>query len=267
MRNFGNDPFQSPFGEGSAAARKAGVRTLLIAAAITIALYFVPYAGYVTYPIRLLVTFIHEGSHALMALLTGSPVEAIAIMPDGSGVTLTRPNNIISSLLTSSAGYLGATLYGAILVGLLRRGISGRRLLFGTAIAVGLVTLGALKGIVWPGSWGLPGVNLFGLGFALFWGVILTLGLLLASKKLPQDMADWAAAFIGVQCVLNALFDLHTLFGLSVGTMAQTDARNMEQMTLLPAPLWAGLWIVMSLGMLLFVLRPEKSPRRVPALR
>ena len=265
MRKFGNDSFHSPFGEGSATAKQAGVRTLLIAAAITIALYFIPYAGYITYPIRLLVTFIHEGAHALMAIVTGSPVEAIGIMPNGSGVTLTRPVSYISSLLTSSAGYLGAMLFGAMTIALLRKGIAGRRLLLGTAVAVGLVTMGAVKGIVWPGSWGM--VDPFGLFFALFWGFVLTVGLLIAAKKLPRDMADWTAAFIGVQCVLNALFDLNTLFSLSVGTGAHTDARNMEQLTLLPAPLWAGLWIVLSLGMLLFVLRPERAPRGVNAYR
>jgi hypothetical protein len=264
MRNYTSASLHSPFGEGSAAAKAAGVRSLLLAAAITIALYFIPYASYITYPIRLLVTFIHEGAHALMALLTGSPVEAIAVMPNGSGVTLTRPAGWLPNVLISSAGYLGATLFGAILVGLLRKGVAGKRLLITTAIAIALVTLGALKGILWPLSW-VGGVDVFGLFFALIWGVVLTGGLFLAATKLPKEAADWTASFIGVQCVLNALFDLQTLFGLSVSTGAQTDARNMESLTLLPAPVWAVVWIVMSFAILWFVLRPER--KRTSVLR
>ncbi|GAB4463247.1 MAG: hypothetical protein OHK0029_31590 [Armatimonadaceae bacterium] len=257
--------FNSPFAEGSASARAAGVRSLLIACVITFALYFIPYAGYVTYPIRILVTFIHEGAHALMALLTGSTVDAIAVMPNGSGVTLSRtpigPAGWLPNMLISSAGYLGATLYGAILVWMLRRGMEGRKLLLMTGIAVALVTLGAVKGLAWPPAW-VAGASPFGLMFALFWGVLLTAGLLIGAKKLPRDGANWLASFVGVQCVLNALFDLRTLFDLSVGTSAHTDARNMEALTLLPAPIWAALWIVMSLAILLFVLRPERASRR-----
>ncbi|MEA2172911.1 MAG: hypothetical protein QOD00_503, partial [Blastocatellia bacterium] len=40
------------------------VRTLLIAAALSIALWFIPYVGFLTYPFNIFVTFIHEGGHA-----------------------------------------------------------------------------------------------------------------------------------------------------------------------------------------------------------
>jgi len=42
--------------------------TLLIATAISVVLWFVPYAEVLTYPFRIFVTFIHEGGHALAAL-------------------------------------------------------------------------------------------------------------------------------------------------------------------------------------------------------
>jgi hypothetical protein len=254
MRTNWSDPFaaQSP------TARADAVRTLLIAAAVTIVLSLIPYAGFITYPIRLLVTFIHEGSHALMAILTGGAVQAISVSPDGSGLTTSRLPMGLSPLLVASAGYLGASLFGAALIGLLRRGASGNRLLLVTAIAVGLVTLGVLGGIF--NAWGHPP---FAVLFALFWGVVLTAGLFIASRKMDAKTAGWAAAFIGVQCTLNALFDLKTLFALSVHTGAQTDAMNMARMTLIPAPVWAAFWMALSIGMLWFVLRPSRTPRGV----
>ena len=44
--------------------------TLLLAATISIILWFIPFAEILTYPFRLFVTFIHEGGHAIAAMLT-----------------------------------------------------------------------------------------------------------------------------------------------------------------------------------------------------
>ena len=240
----------NPFSGGSPAERAGAVRMLLAACALTIALYFIPYAGYATYPLRLLVTFIHEGSHALMCLLTGGMVRSIAIEPDGSGLTQTLGG---FGPLISSAGYLGATLYGALLIGLLRRGVGGRPLLLATGVCVGLATLGVLGGLA------AFSFNIFG----LLWGVALTAALVFAGLRLSPAVAGWVVAFIGVQCALNALFDLRTLFTLSVTSATPTDAMNMQRMTWIPAPVWATLWIITALALLWYVLR---SGRRV-ALR
>jgi hypothetical protein len=50
---------------------KPQVWLLLIATAITVVLWFLPYGNLIVYPIRLFVTFIHYSCNALMALLTG----------------------------------------------------------------------------------------------------------------------------------------------------------------------------------------------------
>jgi len=47
---------------------KPQVILLIIATVITIVLWFIPFADYLVYPIRLFVTFIHEASHALIAV-------------------------------------------------------------------------------------------------------------------------------------------------------------------------------------------------------
>jgi hypothetical protein len=176
------------------------VRNLLLAAVLTVALYFIPYAGFVTYPIRLLVTFIHEGSHALAALLTGGMPHMMAIQPDGSGVTYTSGG---WGAAISTAGYLGATLYGAVLIAALRRGVPGSKLMTVTGVIVGLMTVLLTR-------------NLFG----FFWGALLCVGLIAGGRKLSTEAAAWGAGFIGVQCVLNALFDLRTLFDLTVAEAA-----------------------------------------------
>src|SRR3954452_21654484 len=87
--------------------------TLLVAAALSIALWFIPFAEVLTYPFRIFVTFIHEGGHALAALLTGNSVSSLTIAMNGNGETYTTHGGLFSQMLISSAGYLGAMSFGA----------------------------------------------------------------------------------------------------------------------------------------------------------
>jgi hypothetical protein len=220
----------------NATLQQTTVRNLLLAGLLTIALYFIPYAGFITYPLRLLITFIHEGSHALAAVLTGGMAHYMQIQPDGSGVTYTSGG---WGMVISSAGYLGATLYGAVLIASLRRGVPGRTLLTLTGVLVGLMTVLLTRNV-----------------FGFFWGALLTMGLVIGGRKLSSEAAAWGTGFIGIQFILNALFDLRTLFDLTVQGSDKNDAANMAHMTLIPAPFWAGLWIVTAFVMLAFVLGP-----------
>src|ERR1044071_1534211 len=93
-------------------------RTLLIATAISVALWFIPFAWVLTYPFQLFVTFIHEGGHALAAVLTGNSVRSLSVSLDTSGLTetLTPQGSLFSQLFISSAGYIGAMAFGALLL-------------------------------------------------------------------------------------------------------------------------------------------------------
>ncbi len=213
------------------------VRTLLGATILALVLSFVPYANIALYPFRLFVTFIHEGGHALAALLTGNSVTSLVIASDGSGEVMATQSGLSDGLLISSAGYLGATLYGALLLFLLRHKVAERVILLATAAFIGLMTL----------RFGYANI------FTLFWGLLLSGALILAAKHAGARAANFVLSFVAVQCVLNALFDLRTLLNLSTpsSVVVHTDALNMAQATGIPALFWAALWI----GISLFVLR------------
>ncbi|MGC4046323.1 MAG: M50 family metallopeptidase [Armatimonas sp.] len=221
---------------------KLATRNILLAALATLAVSFIPYAGFVTYPLRILVTFIHEGSHALATVLTGGMVVGMGVSADGSGLTLSRGG---LGMIISSAGYLGATLFGAVLLQLLRKGIDPRKLLLVTGVAVAIMGLLCVGGMMHL---------MQGSVFGLICAAILAPALLFGGLKLSREAAGFAAGLIGVQCVLNALFDLRTLFLLSATSGTHTDAQNMQSYTLIPAIVWATLWIVMALGILVGVL-------------
>lgn len=218
------------------APSRAALHTLLLACAATVALWFVPFASLLLYPLRLFVTFIHEGSHALAAVLTGGVARQIFIQSDASGVTETGGG---WGIVIVMAGYLGATAYGAGMLTLARRPGAAR-------LALGLS--GAM----------VAGLDLLLVrnGFAFGWGIAIGAGLLVAARRLSGRAAELTAMFLGVQCVANALFDLKTLVGLSAPRGPVSDAVLMSQIIPLPPVVWAVLWSVLSLGILLAALRP-----------
>lgn len=204
-------------------------KLLVLASLLTLVLWFIPFAGLVTYPIRLLVTFLHETGHALAALATFGGVNRVALDWSGSGVTFTKGG---WGLLISSAGYLTTTIYGSGLLLLLRRQRNAKAAAIGTGALLLLIT--ALFGgniVAW-----LAGL--------LFGGGCLLLGL----KGNPK-VVHFCMSFLAVQCLLNAFYDLRALLYLSAFDPAfPTDARNMSEATsgLLPPVVWALGWAMLS---------------------
>src|SRR3989441_4768869 len=141
------------------------VMTLLLAAILSIALWFIPFAEILSYPFRIFVTFIHEGGHAIAALLTGNSVQSLSIAMNGSGETYTTQGGMFSQMLVSSAGYLGAMTYGALLLVMIRRAVAARVVLLASGVLIFGLTMifGLFKPIV-AGSWG----SLTGIPFTLF---------------------------------------------------------------------------------------------------
>jgi hypothetical protein len=233
------------------------LKLLLIATVITIALWFLPYIGVVTYPIRLFVTFIHEGSHVLAALMTGGSVQSLTISADGSGVVYSVPSGWLGSLLTSSAGYLGSTAFGVMLLLLMRKAFSAKKILFGSAAFIAVMTL--LFGILSPlwNAFSLQ-VGFLSIAFTVLTGIALTTGLFALGKYASEKTANFAVAFLAIQCLLNAIFDLKTLFFINspIGGMdLQNDATNMADATGIPSFVWVLIWIGISVVMISLGLR------------
>ena len=227
--------------------------TLLIAATISVVLWFIPFAEFLTYPFRIFVTFIHEGGHAIAALLTGNSVQSLSVAMNASGETYTTQGGLFSQVFISSAGYLGTMLFGALLLILIRKSVAARLVLLGSAIFVFTLTMiyGLFKPLFVSGAWS-------GIPFTLFAGLFLTVGLFLVARFASRKVASFFVSFLAVQCVLNALFDLKTVFFLSVplsGVTPMTDAVNMSRFTGIPAIFWAVMWIGLALGILWFAMR------------
>ena len=226
--------------------------TLLIAATISVVLWFIPFAEFLTYPFRIFVTFIHEGGHALAALLTGNSVASLSVATNASGETYTTYGGLFSQVLISSAGYLGSMAFGVLLLVLIRKTVAARIVLLGCAVFIFGLTMiyGLIKPIFWINAWA-------GIPFTVLAGIILSIGLFLIARFASAKVATFFVSFLAVQSVLNALTDLKTVFFLSspFEPTVHTDAMNMQQATGIPAIFWTVLWIALALGFLWFAMR------------
>ncbi|MEP6911905.1 MAG: M50 family metallopeptidase [bacterium] len=227
-------------------------KILLFAAAISIVLWFIPFAELLTYPFRIFVTFIHEGGHAIAALLTGNSVESLSIATNASGETYTTQGGTISQMFVASAGYLSSMTFGAVLLVLIRKAVAARVVLIGSAVLI--LTLTLIYGVFKPV---LSGVAWSGIPFTLLAGTSLVVGLILIAKYAGGRLATFFVSFLAVQCILNALLDLKTVFFLSTpfAPSVPTDAVNMANATGIPALAWAIIWIGIALGILAITMR------------
>ena len=225
---------------------------LLVAAALSVLLWFIPFAEVLTYPFRIFVTFIHEGGHAIAALLTGNSVESLSIATNASGETYTTQGATISQMFVSSAGYLGSITFGALLLVLIRKAVAARIVLVSSAVLISALTI--IYGLIKPA---VSGVVTSSLPFTILAGTVLSVGLVLVAKYARARVATFFVSFLAVQCVLNALLDLKTIFFLSspFAPTVPTDALNMAAATGIPALVWAVLWIALSFGILAMAMR------------
>jgi hypothetical protein len=231
---------------------KASFKLLVFASLLTLGLWFIPFAGVITYPIRLFVTYMHEIGHALAALVTFGGVNRVALDWSGSGVTFTQGG---LGLLISSAGYLTTTLYGSALLLILRRQRNAKLAAMGTGALLLMITA------------------LFG-GNIVAWlaGLVFGAGCVLLGLKGRPKLVHFCMSFLAVQCLLNAFYDLRTVLYLSAFDPGfPTDARNMSEATggFLPPVIWAAGWALLSVGVvagtLLIYYRSLRERASLPA--
>lgn len=232
---------------------------LLVATVISIGLwliskYLFPSLGFVVYPLQLFATFIHEGSHVLATVLTGNSVQSLTVSPDTSGVVWSESSGWFSQLLISSAGYIGTTAFGTLLLVWMRYNFSSRNALYFSSAFVGIMTI--IFGLL------MPIFNVFSLQvtlgsviFTVISGAVLAAGLFALARYGSLKWVNFGLAFLAVQCLLNALFSLVNLFFITATTDMHSDAVNMAKYTGVPSIFWVFLWIGISIAMISVGLR------------
>ena len=191
------------------------------------------------YPFKLLVVLMHESGHAAATLLAGGSVDRIQISPDEGGVTLSRyAPSLLRSIFISSAGYVGSTVSGCVLLWTAARSKEGRWPLIALAAWCALVAVLYVR----------DGFTLVFVG-----GCALALGLLarLGAPLLRRGVLVFLAAFSCCYALYDIRDDLLHLQSRSGGS----DADALARATFIPAIVWGVAWGLLSIALVALTLR------------
>jgi len=215
--------------------RQRSLVIALIAFVIVFVLWNIPLFGFILYPFRLFVTFVHESGHAVAALITGGRVGSLTVFPNGSGVTFTMNG---ARWLILPAGYLGATLFGALLFYFTNTVPFPKTI--SLILAIFLVAITLLYTSILSTAW------IVGIGSAL---ILLALWRF-ADRSVNLLVLDILAILTG----LNAVLDLVGLIGFSYAMMGEVRndaaAFSAEITPIIPPAIWVIVWALLAIIML-----------------
>jgi hypothetical protein len=233
----GGRPTMQTFKQSSMQAGGVNVgAALLVALVLSFLLWLVPGASLVLLPIHPYLTFVHEGWHALIAVLTGGHVSSVHIFGiTGGGVTGISGG---ATLLIAGAGYVGSAVTGAVFLALLRHPSALRFAAFVQYCWLAVVA------VLWDHD-----LNAW-LYLLLFGAVLMVL-----ATRLPERWFAIIMGFLALQLSLAVLGDLRTLLVLSAFSSTHSDALLAASVSHLPALLWALVWAAISGLLLLWSLR------------
>ena len=197
-----------------------------------LALVFSLWQTPVVVPLKILVVFLHELSHAIAAWLTGGSVEQISISAAQGGFAVTRGGNSFAIL---SAGYLGSLLIGVALLMTALRSQADR-----TATAL----LGAVLLLVTI----LYVRDIFAALFCASAGIIL----LATARFLGHTTNDMVLRVIGLSSLIYVPYDIFddTIARASLSSDARMLAVEFGGTTMM----WGALWLLISSGVILWCL-------------
>ncbi len=191
-----------------------------------IALVFALWSTPIVLPLKILVVFLHELSHALATWATGGSVQEMSISAQQGGHVISRGG---SRFLILSAGYIGSLLIGvALLLAALRT--RADRAVVGLFGVVTLIIAALYMREVFP------------FVFCAATGA----GMLAMARYLSHDINDMVLRIIGLSSLIYVPFDI---FDDTIARSAQrSDAYMLAQEFGGPTMLWGGLWLVLSGG-------------------
>jgi hypothetical protein len=182
------------------------------------------------YPLKLLVVFFHESSHALATLLTGGSVKELIINKDQGGHVISQGGN---RFIILSAGYIGSLLWGVVIYLASVKSRYDKTIMTVLSISIIIITVVLSRSLF---SW------LFGL---------LTGGaMLLMAKYLAEQYNDFTLRVIGLTSMMYAPLDIYS--DTISRSHLQSDAYLLADYIGGTTLLWGGLWIIISVVVIFY---------------
>jgi len=185
------------------------------------------------YPLKLLVVFFHESSHALAVLVTGGDVKEMEIVAQAGGHVVSVGGN---RFFTLTAGYLGSLLWGMVIFIIAVSSNFDRWLMAFLGLVLIVITV-------------VYGSNSFVMIFGISMGVIL----LASAKFLSVAINDLLLRLIGVTSMLYVPLDIYS--DTIERSHLKSDAFMLAEEFGGSAVMWGWLWLIVSITLIIVCLR------------
>jgi sensor histidine kinase YesM len=187
----------------------------------------------VLYPLKLLVVFFHESSHALATVLTGGEVKAFEINHEQGGYVISKGGN---RFIILSSGYLGSLLWGLIIYVASVQSLYDKVLMGCLGISIILIT-----------------VLLSSSYFSLLFGLMSGVGMLVIARFLANSYNDFLLRLLGLTSMMYAPLDIYS--DTISRSHLQSDAYMLAEHTGGATIMWGGIWIIISLILIYYCLK------------
>lgn len=232
----------------TSASPPSPLRAWALALLVSLLLWNLPFGGLLLYPFKLLATWLHELSHAVMMVVTQVGFDHMVIYRDCSGIAYAKSaGGPVARPLVAAAGYMGTPLIGGIVLVLAS---SPRRARWILLIMGGALALSAA--ILIDNDFGSEAIAVIAVAF---------LALAVAA---PASVRLWATQFVAAQAGIHALLDIRVLFRsvqiVGGQPAAMSDAHTMAAATVGSTGrwavwLWATIWLLWSLAVCFFAVK------------
>ena len=184
-------------------------------------------------PLKILIVFFHEAAHAIATILTGGEVISLSISVHQGGEVWSRGG---SRFIILTAGYLGSLLIGIVLLLFAARTRADRAVMAGMGVVMLLLAALYIRDL-----------------FALVFTVGVGLAMLYSARRFSTRVNDMALRVIGLTSVIYVPYDI---FSDTIARSAlRSDARMLAEEFGGTTMMWGGLWLVISLVVIAWVLR------------
>ena len=171
----------------SMTSRRSSDNWLWVAAALSLGISLTRFGPLVLYPFKLFTTWVHECGHAVMTVVVGGRVNSIVIEFNTTGITRSLiPEGRIAQGLVASAGYLGASIVGCVLMTAAR----GKKRAHAILLGIGACMLATLA--IWIR-------NPFGIAVVLIWSIAL----IALSRHASGPVSSFVLSLLAVQVALD----------------------------------------------------------------
>jgi hypothetical protein len=187
----------------------------------------------ILYPLKILVVFFHESSHALATLLTGGSVKELVINAQQGGHVISQGGN---RFLILSAGYLGSLFWGVSIYLLSIKSDYDKIIMAILAMLIIAIT------VFFSRSW-----------FSFSFGLLTGSAMVLSARFLSATMNDFLLRLIGLNSMLYVPFDIYS--DTLVNSNAESDAYLLATAIGGTSGFWGMLWLIISLCVIFYCLK------------